>query len=131
MQQNKGNKCTLKPKLEVNNLESKNMEHKFFFLALDPWCLYNICVQINWGSQDVCKVDCSKIQKNNAKCKVQTYNFYLWFAKHILKLGYIRFPNRNWHLTLAFYNSRILYGFDTNDHIQQEQGKIKLKQSST
>ncbi len=28
MQQNNGIKCTLKPKLEVNNLENKNMEHK-------------------------------------------------------------------------------------------------------
>ncbi len=28
MQQNKGNKCKLKPKLEINNLENKNMEHE-------------------------------------------------------------------------------------------------------
>lgn len=70
-----------------------------------------------------------KKKTQSAKCK------YIIFICDLQstdwKLGCIRFPNKKWHLTLAFYNSRIMHGFDTNDHIWQEQGKSKLKENST
>ncbi len=77
-----------------------------------------------------------KNTKNNSKCKVQSAKckhkkFICDLQSTYWKLGCIRFPNKNWHLTLAFYNSRIMHGFDTTDHIWQEKGKSKLKESST
>ncbi len=122
----------LESKLKVKNLESKNMEQKKKFCFRPMMLKQHLCA----NQLKVPRCVQSWLLENTQKKKIQSAK-----CKHIIficdlqstywKLGCIRFPNKKWHLTLAFYNSRIMHGFDTNDHIWQEQGKSKLKESPT
>lgn len=72
-------------KAKSNNLESKNMEQKKKFCFRPMMLKQHLCANQLKVPRCVQSWLLENTKKKNSKCKVQTHNFYLWFAKHVLK----------------------------------------------
>jgi len=80
-----------------------------------------VCKSIE-GPKMYAKLIARKHEKITESAKCKHIIFICDLQSTYWKLGCIRFPNRIWYLILAFYNSKILHGFD---HWWFDKNKVK------